>query len=289
MESIEELAQVGTEIARDAGRFLLEKFHSHFTVSHKGAVNLVTDADIAAENLIVSRIKSAFPSHSILAEEIHNVSQNENSGSPFRWVIDPLDGTTNFAHGYPVFSVSIGVEKAGDLEMGIVYDPTRDEMFTARRGNGSFCNGVKLRVSKTGTLLSSLLATGFPYDIQTSKENNLNNFCAFAERTQGIRRAGSAAVDLCYVAAGRFDGFWELKLNPWDCAAGFLMVREAGGIVTNFHGQPASIYEREVVASNGLIHQEMLDVLEIADSRFEIRRRKQEVRSKNSEEKPTRR
>ena len=271
MDSIEKLAEVGADIAREAGRFLLEKFHSHFTVSHKGAVNLVTDADIAAENMIVSRIRSAFPGHSILAEEIHNLSQDENLGSSCRWIIDPLDGTTNFAHGYPVFSVSIGLEMAGELELGVVYDPTRDELFTARRGGGSFCNGVSLHVSTTGSLLSSLLATGFPYDIQTSKENNLNNFCAFAVRTQGIRRAGSAAVDLCYVAAGRFDGFWELKLNPWDCAAGFLMVREAGGIVTNFRGHPASINGREVVASNGLIHQEMLEVLKIADSRFEIR------------------
>jgi myo-inositol-1(or 4)-monophosphatase len=271
MDNIEKLAQVGTDIAREAGQFLLKKFHSHFTVSHKGAVNLVTDADIAAENMIVSRIKSTFPSHSILAEEIHNVSRDQNSGSPCRWVIDPLDGTTNFAHGYPVFSVSIGLEVAGELGLGIVYDPGRDEMFTARRGGGSFCNGIQLRVSTTGSLLLSLLATGFPYDIQTSKENNLNNFCAFAPRVQGIRRGGSAALDLCYVASGRLDGFWELKLNPWDCAAGFLMVREAGGIVTNFRGQPASISGREVVASNGLIHQEMLDVLEIADSRFEIR------------------
>jgi myo-inositol-1(or 4)-monophosphatase len=216
--------------------------------------------------MIVSRIKSAFPTHSILAEEIHDISRDENAGSPYRWVIDPLDGTTNFAHGYPVFSVSIGLEVAGELELGIVYDPTRDEMFTARRGGGSFCNGVSLRVSTTGSLLSSLLATGFPYDVQTSKDNNLSNFCAFALRAQGIRRGGSAALDLCYVASGRLDGFWELKLNPWDCAAGFLTVREAGGIVTNFRGQPASINGREVVASNGLIHQEMLDVLKIADS-----------------------
>jgi len=270
MEDIERLTQIGIDIARDAGQFLLKKFHSHFTVSHKGAVNLVTDADLAAEDMIVSRIKSAFPGHSILAEEVHNISRDENSGSSCKWIIDPLDGTTNFAHGYPVFSVSIGFEVAGDLELGIVYDPARDELFTARRGGGAFCNEVPLRVSTAGSLLSSLLATGFPYDIQTSKENNLSNFCAFALRVQGIRRSGSAALDLSHVAAGRLDGFWELKLSPWDCAAGYLMVREAGGTVTDFRGAPASIGGREVVASNGLIHQEMLDVLKSADSKFEI-------------------
>lgn len=268
MENIEKLTQIGTDIAREAGQFLRKKFHSHFTVSHKGTVDLVTDADIAAEEMIVSRIKSAFPNHSILAEEKHNTG-HEGADSSCKWIIDPLDGTTNFAHGYPVFSVSIGLEVAGELELGIVYDPTRDEMFTASRGSGAFCNGVLLHVSRTESLVSSLLATGFPYDIQTSKQDNLNNFCAFAVRTQGIRRAGSAAIDLCYVAAGRFDGFWELKLNPWDCAAGFLMVREAKGRVSNFRGRPASIYGREVVASNGFIHEEMIDVLKIADSTAE--------------------
>jgi myo-inositol-1(or 4)-monophosphatase len=271
MDDLEKLIQIGTDIAREAGRFLLKKLHGHFTVSHKGTVNLVTDADIGAEQMIVSRIKSAFPNHSILAEEIHNTGYDKGSGSPCKWIIDPLDGTTNFAHGYPVFSVSIGLEMAGELEWGIVYDPTRDELFNARRGGGSFCNGIALRVSRTESLLLSLLATGFPYDIQNSQQNNLNNFCAFAVRTQGIRRAGSAALDLCYVAAGRFDGFWELKLNPWDCAAGFVIVREAGGMVTNFRGQPASISGREVVASNGLIHQEMLDVLKSANLTAEIR------------------
>ena len=267
MNSVDDFARVGTEVALEAGRLLLDRFHTVFTISHKGTVNLVTDVDLAAEELIVSRLRKAFPTHSILAEERYSKTR----GKGIVWVIDPLDGTTNYAHGYPVFSVSIGLEIDGEVEWGAVFDPTRNELFSARRGFGATCNGAKLGVSATASISASLLATGFPYDIQTDSRNNLDNFCAFAVRVQGIRRAGSAAVDLCYVAAGRFDGFWELKLNPWDCAAGSLIVKEAGGMVTNFSGQPASIYEREIVASNGLIHGEMLDVLkEIPDSRFQI-------------------
>jgi myo-inositol-1(or 4)-monophosphatase len=257
MNSIDDFAQVGTEVARQTGKLLLERFHTGFTTSHKGTIDLVTDADLAAEELIVSGIRKAFPSHSIVAEERHN----RKRGKGINWIIDPLDGTTNYAHGYPVFSVSIGLEIDGELEWGAVLDPCRDEFFSARRGCGSTRNGAPLHVSQTESLGSSLLATGFPYDIQTSNVNNLDNFCAFAVRVQGVRRAGSAALDLCYVAAGRFDGFWELKLNPWDCAAGYLIVREAGGTVTNFTGRPAAIDEGEVVASNGRIHQEMLRVL----------------------------
>jgi len=245
---------------------LLDRFHTDLMVSHKGTVNLVTDVDLAAEELIVSRIRTAFPAHSILAEECHNEAPS-NEG--IHWVIDPLDGTTNYAHGYPVFSVSIGLEISGEVEWGVVFDPVRDELYSARRGSGASCNGVSLSVSKTTALGSSLLATGFPYDLQISQENNLDNFCGFAVRVQGVRRAGSAALDLCYVAAGRFDGFWEFKLKPWDCAAGSLVVREAGGVVTSFNGGPLSIYQGEVVASNGLIHQEMLDVLkEIQNSKL---------------------
>jgi myo-inositol-1(or 4)-monophosphatase len=268
MPDINDFARIGMEVTAEAGRLLLERFHTEFTISHKGTVNLVTDVDLAAEELIVSTIRKAFPDHCILAEERHS----QNRGKGIVWVIDPLDGTTNYAHGYPVFSVSIGLEIGGEVEWGAVFDPTRNELFSARRGFGATCNGIPLGVSQTPSLGASLLATGFPYDIQTDSRNNLDNFCAFAVRTQGIRRAGSAAIDLCYVAAGRFDGFWELKLNPWDCAAGSLIVKEAGGTVTNFSGRPASIYEREIVASNGLIHAEMLDVLtKIRDSKSEIR------------------
>lgn len=258
MVSIDRCAEVGVEAARAAGQLLLDRFRTDFSVSHKGAVNLVTEVDLAAEEMIVSRILEAFPDHSILAEERHSTK----SDGDIKWIIDPLDGTTNYAHGYRAFSVSIGLEIEGEVEWGVVFDPTHDDMYTARRGAGAACNGVSIKVSDVPSLGASLLATGFPYDIRTSSQTNLENFCAFALRTQGLRRSGSAALDLCDVAAGRLDGFWELKLNPWDCAAGYLIVREAGGIVTNFSGGRGSIYEAETVASNGRIHEEMLAVLE---------------------------
>jgi len=256
----DDFARLGREVVREAGQLLLERFRTALAVSHKGVVNLVTEMDLAAEEWIVRRIREAFPDHSILAEECHNDRRRQ----AVTWVIDPLDGTTNYAHGYPVFSVSIGLEIAGELEWGAVFDPIRNELYTARLSCGSYCNDAPLEVSKVASLGSSLLATGFPYDIRTSRRNNLSNFCAFALRSQGVRRSGSAALDLCHVASGRLDGFWELKLNPWDCAAGYLIVREAGGMVTNFQGRPGSIYEGEVIASNGLIHQEMMAVLETA-------------------------
>jgi myo-inositol-1(or 4)-monophosphatase len=263
---IDKFVQVGMEAARGAGLLIRERFNTDFAVAQKGAINLVTEVDLAAEEFIVSRIRKDFPKHSILAEEGHSKAPRDS----ISWIIDPLDGTTNFAHGYPVFSVSIGLEIDGEVEWGVVFDPMRNELYTARRGNGSFCDDVPLCVSKVETLGASLLATGFPYDIRTSRQNNLDNFCAFALRSHGVRRSGSAALDLCNVAAGRLDGFWELKLNPWDCAAGYLMVREAGGTVTNYRGQPGSIYDGEVIASNGLIHSEMINVLTNDDLRLTI-------------------
>jgi myo-inositol-1(or 4)-monophosphatase len=264
MLNIDECAELGETVVREAGRILIEHYRTDFAVEHKDTVNLVTEVDLAAEEWIVSRIRKAFPSHSILAEEKHNSAP----AGRISWVIDPLDGTTNYAHGYPVFSVSIGLEVSAKLEWGAVYDPVRDDLYTARNGDGAFCNGAPLRVSGVSSLNASLLATGFPYDIRTDSQTNLDNFCAFAVRTQGLRRSGSAALDFCSVAAGRLDGFWELKLNPWDCAAGYLIVREAGGMVTNFRGQPGSIYDRQVVASNRLIHEEMLAVLETTRKRM---------------------
>lgn len=258
MLNIDDCAKLGETVALEAGGILLERYRTDFSVTHKGTVNLVTEVDLAAEELIVSRIRQAFPSHSILAEEKHS----DAPAADIAWIIDPLDGTTNYAHGYPAFSVSIGLEVRRELEWGAIFDPVRNELYTARRSGGAFCNGAPLRVSRVSSLNASLLATGFPYDIRTDSRTNLDNFCAFALRTQGLRRSGSAALDFCSVAAGRLDGFWELKLNPWDCAAGYLIVREAGGAVTNFLGSPGSIYDREVVASNGLIHEEMLAVLE---------------------------
>ncbi len=250
-------ARLGEETARAAGRLLIENLHKGFSVARKGEIDLVTEVDIAAEKLIVSRLRNAFPDHAVLAEEMH--SQATSGGCT--WIIDPLDGTTNYAHRFPVFCVSIGLEMAGVVEWGIVYNPNLEEVFIARRGGGAFLNGERIKVSRTELLSASLLATGFPYDIRTSPTNNLDHFRAFALRAQGIRRAGSAALDLCYVAAGRFDGFWEFKLNPWDCAPGYLMVQEAGGLVTNHEGKPGSIYDRECLATNGRIHEQMMAVL----------------------------
>ncbi|MBN1568412.1 MAG: inositol monophosphatase [Acidobacteria bacterium] len=272
MTDIDQFIQVGTEAAREAGALILERFNTDFTIAQKGAINLVTEVDLAAEELIVGRIRKAFPTHAILAEERYSDVRKD----AICWIIDPLDGTTNFTHGYRVFSVSIGLEMDGEVEWGCVLDPVRNELYVARRGKGAFCNGALISVSKMESLDASLLATGFPYDIRTSKQTNLENYCAFALRSQGVRRSGSAALDLCNVAAGRLDGFWESKLNPWDCAAGYLMVREAGGKVTNYRGLPGSIYDREVIASNKLIHDQMLAVLDttarkIEDSRLEIR------------------
>jgi myo-inositol-1(or 4)-monophosphatase len=257
MDEIEDFAVVGIEAAKEAGELLLKKLNTRLNVSYKGIINLVTEADLESEKLIVSRILKSFPTHSIVAEEKHS----SVAAGEFCWIIDPLDGTTNYAHGFPVFSISIGLQISGELAWGAVYNPFMGELYTARRGAGAFCNGASIHVSTVESLGASLLATGFPYDIRTCPKNNLDNFCAFALRSQGVRRCGSAALDFCSVAAGRYDGFWEYKLNPWDCAAGFLIVQEAGGTVTNMHGEPASIYAGEFVASNGLIHQQILDVL----------------------------
>ena len=249
-------AAVGKEIAREAGAFLMKHFRTNFSVSYKGAIDLVTEVDVAAEDLIVSRLKREFPEHAVLAEENHS----EGQPGEYRWIIDPLVGTTIYALGFPFFSVSVALEIGGEVVWGAVYNPAFNEMFTARLGRGAQCNDAPIHVSLTRPLSESFLATGFPYDIRTSSVNNLDYFREFTLRALAIRRAGSAALDLSYVAAGRFDGFWELKLHPWDCGAGYLLVREAGGIVTDFSGEPGSIYVPESLATNGLIHEQMLAV-----------------------------
>ena len=258
MTEFDRYIEVGTEAAVAAGKLLMEKLRTGFAVSYKGDTNLVTEADLASEELIVSRIRAAFPGHTILAEEGH---PGETDGE-YRWIIDPLDGTTNYAHGYPAFSVSIALEIRGIVEWGIVYNPNLEEQFGARRGSGAFLNGLPVKVSKVNTLNDSLLVTGFPYDVRTNPYNNLDFFAGFMLRSQAVRRIGSAALDFCYVAAGRFDGFWEIELRPWDMAAGVLIAREAGGMVTDITGAPCSIYQLQCVASNGLIHEQMLAVLE---------------------------
>ncbi len=258
MDEIERFARAGTSAAQEAAEYLMSQFRKTRSVAHKGEIDLVTDADLVAEQLIVSRLSRQFPDHRFLAEEGHGGT----TPGGYTWIVDPLDGTTNYAHGLPIFSVSLALEVAGVVEWGVVVCPCQQETFSARRGGGAFLNGIPIRVSGTADLGASLLATGFPYDIRTSPCNNLDYFRRFALRALAIRRMGSAALDLCYVAAGRFDGFWELKLHPWDVAAGYLVVREAGGRVTNFRGAEGSIYETECVASNGRIHRQMLAVLE---------------------------
>jgi len=236
---------------------LRERFGNAGAVEFKGAVDLVTEMDRLSEQAVIERLKSAFPDHGILTEE----SKEEKTANGKRWIIDPIDGTTNYAHAFPVFCVSIAFEKDGVVECGVVYNPMLDELFVAEKGRGATLNNKRISVSRTGELDTSLLATGFPYDIRTSEKNNLDNFANFAVRAQAIRRAGSAALDLAYVACGRFDGFWEMKLRPWDVAAAALMVREAGGRISDFSGEAFSIYGNECLASNALVHDQMLKTL----------------------------
>lgn len=248
---------VAREAALAAGRMLRENAGGRRNISFKGEINLVTEMDRRSEQTVVESLLAAFPDHGILAEEETEI---ENA-SGFKWIIDPLDGTTNYAHGYPNFAVSIGLEKEGEVVLGVVYDPMRDELFTAEKGKGASLNGRTLTVSKTDTLIRSLLATGFPYDRTTSEKNNLNYFSALLMASQEVRRSGAASLDLCSVAAGRLDGYWELKLHPWDVAAGSLIVTEAGGRVSDFSGTRFSIYDRELLASNGRIHASMLEII----------------------------
>jgi len=251
--------EVAIRAAKKAGDILRSRLGRKRKIAYKGAVNLVTEMDILAEKIIVSEIQKHFPDHDVLAEEGFAMEK----ASRFRWIIDPLDGTTNYAHGFPVFCVSIALTKDKEVVLGVVYDPTRDELFAAEKGRGARLNGHTIRVSSETNLSRSLLATGFPYDLRKSRINNFDHFHNFAIRAQAIRRAGSAALDLCYVAAGRFDGFWEMKLSPWDIAAGSLMVAEAGGKVTNFFGKPLSLSEKHLLASNGKIHNAMLRVIKM--------------------------
>lgn len=243
--------------ARKAGDLLLLMSRRKIRVSYKNPIDLVTTADRASEALIVSIIRRSFPDDDIMAEE----SQDQRTSSARRWIIDPLDGTTNFAHGFPVWCVSIAFEEQGVVRAGAVYNPNLKEMFTAARGGGAFLNGRRIRVSGQRELVRSLLATGFPYDVHTSREDNLNHFRRFIKRAQAVRRPGSAAIDLAYLACGRFDGFWEIKLKPWDAAAASLMVSEAGGKVTDFQGRRHSIYFPECLAANRYLHKKMLEVV----------------------------
>jgi myo-inositol-1(or 4)-monophosphatase len=249
--------EVGKKAALEAGRMLRDGLGEGRKIAYKGVVDLVTDFDTRAQELIFSRLSSAFPGHGFLAEE----GLSRGVESEFRWVFDPLDGTTNFAHRFPIFSVSIALEYQGRIILGVVYDPMREEMFEAVEGKGAFLNGRRIRVSAVDDLNRSLLATGFPYDLRVSPVNNIAHFNNFLVRAQAVRRCGSAALDLCYVACGRFDGFWELKLKPWDHAAGALIVEEADGRVSDFRGGKFTIASPESLASNGRIHEAMIRAL----------------------------
>jgi myo-inositol-1(or 4)-monophosphatase len=245
------------ETVREAGALLCEYYRSGVTVKYKGEIDLITEADHASEALILKRIRSAYPDYAILSEE----SGASANASPKIWIADPLDGTTNFAHGLPIFSVTLALMVNDLIEVGATYDPIYDELYTAQRGQGAYLNGERLRVSVTPTLDEALLVTGFPYDRRTNPNNNIRQFTDFSLRAQGVLRLGSAALDLGAVAAGRLDGYWEFKINPWDIAAGVLMVTEAGGQVTAPDGSPLDLFARQVVASNGLIQAEVLGVL----------------------------
>lgn len=255
----EESLKVAEEASRMAGEMLRRHIDSSREIVYKGAVNLVTNFDRRSQEVIFSHLSSRFPDHDFLAEE----DLCEQRGSEFRWIIDPIDGTTNYAHNFPIFCVSIALEWKSNVVCGVIYDPMRGEMFSAISGKGSVMNGHRIQISATGDLDKSLLATGFPYDIRESEINNIDHFVNFATRAQAIRRCGSAALDLCYVACGRFDGFWELKLSPWDVAAGVLIVEESGGRVSDFQGETASIYGKDLLASNGLIHEQMIQILKL--------------------------
>ncbi len=254
-------------IAREAGALLKDRFKEKHKIDYKGEIDIVTEADRMSEEVLISKISRRFPDHSILSEEAAEIER----ASRYRWVIDPLDGTTNYAHGFPMFCVSIALEKDGQIITGVIYNPVSDELFVAGKGEGAFLDGCRISVSGTTQISESLLATGFPYDIRRDPNNNINYFSGMALKAQAIRRAGSAALDLAYTAAGRFDGFWELKLHPWDTAAGWLLVSEAGGVVTDISGGDYYIDSPSILASNGKIHDDMirtLDGIDPADRRL---------------------
>jgi myo-inositol-1(or 4)-monophosphatase len=258
MKKNDRYLQVAIAAAKEAGRIQKVHLGDLHKVEFKGEINPVSEVDKLCEKAINQIILDAFPDHDLLTEE----SAFKGKGSPFRWVIDPIDGTTNYIHGFPFFCVSIALEIEEEIKLGVVYDPLFDELFQAESGKGAFLNGNRITVSRMKNLDLSFLTTGFPYDVREHADFYLRFFRQFMTKSIGIRRPGSAALDLCYVAAGRFDGYWELKIHSWDVAAGGLMVTEAGGKVTDFKGWPFRIYDEEIIASNGWIHEEMLQIIQ---------------------------
>ena len=247
------------DLARKAGEVLKHYSDREKFVQLKGRANLVTAADKESEALIIDAIRQRYPDHAVLAEESGALSGSGPAAA--KWVIDPLDGTTNFAHQYPFYCVSIALEQEGVVTCGVVYDPVRDELFSGSAGLGSFMNGKRLAVSDASKLADALLITGFPYNLRDNMDRLIGDFRAFLDESQGVRRGGSAALDLCYVALGRCDGFWESNLHPWDTAAGKVILEEAGGRITDFKGGPFSIYLKQILASNARLHDQMVRVL----------------------------
>jgi myo-inositol-1(or 4)-monophosphatase len=248
--------ETSVEIAREAGALLSKYFERKIGYELKGEHDLVTEADRASEKLVVERLRSHFPAHSIVAEE----GGNHTGSSEYCWYVDPLDGTTNFAHGFPMYNVTLALEQSGELIAGVVFDPEKNEMFTAERGSGAYLNNRRIRVSKVKELENTLVATGFPSK-KRHLDVNVHFYYQMAMITHGVRRAGSAALDLAYVASGRLDGFWEFGLNPWDMAAGILLITEAGGKCSDMKGAPVSLRGPHLLADNGLVHQQFVDLL----------------------------
>jgi len=252
-----DLLKIAITAAKKAGQIQIDRFHRPKEVFYKGTIDLVTDVDKESETVILTLLRETYPDADILSEE----TPFKSTDSPLLWIVDPLDGTTNYAHGYPCFSVSIALQKEGIIQLGVVYNPVTDECYTAIRGEGAYKNDRPLRVSHTEKIEQALLCTGFPYDVGTSRRNNLKEFTTIIQHAQGVRRDGSAALDLCRVAEGAFDGFWELKLKPWDVAAGVLIATEAGGVVTTFDGRPFDPFADTILCTNGLIHDALKALL----------------------------
>jgi myo-inositol-1(or 4)-monophosphatase len=253
------MLELAIQAAREAGAIIQDFAANRFDIIHKGRINLVTEADLASEKHIKELITAHYPDHQILAEE-SGVSHHEDA--EYCWIIDPLDGTTNFAHGLPCYSVSIGIEHKGEVIAGVIYDPSRDELFAATRGAGATLNGDPIHVSAIADLEKALLVTGFPYDVRERMRYYSPAWEAFLAKSQGVRRLGSAAIDLAYVACGRLDGFWEWGLNPWDCAAGWLLIEEAGGKLTKTDGSAFDITKPDLLGTNRLLHEQMVAVLD---------------------------
>jgi myo-inositol-1(or 4)-monophosphatase len=251
-----------TEAAKTAGAYSRSRFGTRLDVEMKGEINPVTEVDKESERLIAESLRRRFPDHDILGEE----GQGQRKDSPYKWIIDPLDGTVNYSHGYPLYAVSIALEFEGSIIAGAVYDPLHEEMFSAVKGGGAFLNGNPIRVSGVEKLIQAMIGTGFSYTFKQNKDKSLEHFQNIIMRAQAVRRDGVAAIDLCYVACGRFDGFWELNLFPWDVAAGVLIITEAHGKVSRFDGTPFSVYDKEILVTNGIVHAEMISALAMARS-----------------------